>query len=150
MADQPPHDEAFAADLAVIGGLAEELRLSRWPGDADTIVEVGDLEDTSILAVREGMFTFETSSRGRRYRQAAFSSARDARRCLVLDLAELARPSWMPPVVMTRLAPGCRLEQGPAGHRLSWPGGEATFRLVHEWTPRPPAADCVRTYSWDQ
>lgn len=116
MSDQPPHDEAFAADIAVIGGPAEELRLSRWPGDADTIVEVGDLENTSIPAVRQGVFTFETTSRGRRYPQATFSSARDARRCLVLDLAELTRPSWMSPVVMTRLALGCRLEQRPAGH----------------------------------
>jgi hypothetical protein len=33
----------------------------------------------------------------------------------------------MAPVVMHELAPGTRLEDGPTGHRLSWPGGEATF-----------------------
>jgi hypothetical protein len=132
MSDQPPVDEAFAADLALIGRLAEELRLTWWPGDPDTIVEIGDLENTSILAVRQGTIAVETTSRGRQSPQATFSSARDARRYLVLNLAEDARPTWMPPVVMSRLAPGCRLEQGPAGHRLSWPGGQARFRAEQE------------------
>jgi nucleotide-binding universal stress UspA family protein len=64
MSDQPPRDEAFAADLAVIGRLAEELRLSWWPGEPDTIFEIGDLENSSILAFRHGAFTFDTTSRG--------------------------------------------------------------------------------------
>ena len=34
---------------------------------------------------------------------------------------------WMPPMVMRELGAGCQLEDGPTGHRLTWPGGEATF-----------------------
>jgi hypothetical protein len=80
MADQHSEDEAFSTDMQLIEDLAAGLRSHRWPGDSDTIVEFGDLENTSILAVRNGVFTYETTSRGQRSVRAAFSSARDARR----------------------------------------------------------------------
>jgi hypothetical protein len=128
MADQHGADEAFSTDMQLIEELAAGLRMSRWPGDSDTIVELGDLEDTSILAVRNGVFTYETTSRGERSIQAAFSSARDARRCLVMELCDSYRfANRMPPLVMKQLAAGSELEDGPTGHRLTWPGGEATF-----------------------
>ena len=59
MADQHGADEAFSTDMQLIEELAAGLRMSRWPGDSDTIVELGNLEDTSILAVRNGVFTYE-------------------------------------------------------------------------------------------
>jgi hypothetical protein len=128
MAEQQRQDEAFADDMALIEKLVRDLRLHRWPGDPETVLEVGDLENTSILAIRHGLFTFETTSRGRRSIAAVFSSARDARRYLIMDLVESFRfHTPMAPVVMHELAPGTRLEDGPTGHRLSWPGGEATF-----------------------
>jgi hypothetical protein len=50
MSDRPGEDEAFSADMLLIEELAEGLGLSQWPGDAETIVEIGDLENTSLLA----------------------------------------------------------------------------------------------------
>jgi hypothetical protein len=44
----------------------------------------------------------------------------------------------MAPVVMKRLAPGCHLEEGPTGHRLSWPGSEASFYYAFD----------AMTFSW--
>jgi hypothetical protein len=52
--------------MALIGALANSLQLGRWPGDPDTIVELGDMEITSLLARRPGGCTFETTNRGRR------------------------------------------------------------------------------------
>jgi hypothetical protein len=128
MADRHSEDEAFSTDMQLIEELAAGLRLRHWPGDSDTIVELGGLEDTSILAARNGVFSYETTSRGQRSIQAAFSSARDARRCLVMELCDSYRfANRMPSLVMRQLAAGSQLEDGPTGHRLTWPGGEATF-----------------------
>jgi hypothetical protein len=128
MAEQQPRDEAFPDDMLVIEKLVKRLGMQRWPGDPEIVLEVGDLETTSILAVRHGLNTFETRSRGHRSTQAVFGSARDARRYLIMDLADSFRfrPD-MAPMVMHELAPGTQLEDGPTGHRLTWPGGEATF-----------------------
>src|SRR4029453_8038721 len=128
MTDQHGGDEDAAAGLALIEALANGLRLHRWPGDPDTIVELGDMEVTRLLARRPGGHPFETTERGKRYIGAVFSTARDARRALMMDLCWSYRfRRGMPPLVMRRLAAGCQLEDGPTGHRLSWPGGEATF-----------------------
>jgi hypothetical protein len=126
--DQPIEDEAFSADMLLIEELVEELGLDRWPGDSETIMEVGDLENTRVLAVRHELFTFETVSRGQRSTAAVFSSARDARRYLIMELGDALRlRTRMAPIVMQEPAAGCELEEVPTGHRLSWPGGEATF-----------------------
>ena len=128
MTHQGSEDEGFSADRALIEALAKGLGLDRWPGDSDTLVELGDMENTRVLARRHGAFSFETTSRGQRSIQAAFSSARDARRYMVMDLCESYRfQTLLPPMVMKRLAVGSHLEDGPTGHRLTWPGGEASF-----------------------
>jgi hypothetical protein len=133
MSDQQSKDETFPADMLLIEKLIEHLRLSRYPGDSETILKAGDSEDTRILAVRHGFFTFETTSRGKRYTEAAFSSARDARRYMIMDLSEHFRfRPGIAPIVMKELAPGSQLEDGPTGYRLSWPGGEATFNERYE------------------
>ena len=51
MTDQQGEDGAFAADMLLIDELVDELGLDRWPGDSETILEVGNLEDTRILAI---------------------------------------------------------------------------------------------------
>ena len=128
MSDRPSEDEAFLTDMLLIEELVEEIGLDRWPGDSETILEVGDLEDTRLLAVRHGLFTFEITSRGKRSTAAVFSSPRDARRYLIMDLGDSLRfRTRMAPIVMTELAAGCQLEEVPSGHLLSWPGAEATF-----------------------
>jgi hypothetical protein len=128
MSDQRNEDVTFSADMLLINELVEGLRLSRRHGDSETILSVGDSEDTRLLAVRHGLFTFETTSRGERSMEAAFSSARDARRYMIMDLCGSFRfHTPMAPVVMKELAPGTELEEGPTGHRLTWRGGEATF-----------------------
>ena len=112
MPDQRSEDETLSADMLLINELVEGLRLSRWPGDSETILEVGNLEDTRILAVRHGLFTFETTSRGQRYPDAAFSSARDARRYMIMDLCGSFRfHTSMAPVVLKKLAPDTELEE---------------------------------------
>jgi hypothetical protein len=131
--EQRSEDEAFSADMLLIEELIEELGLDRWPGDADTILEVGDLENTRLLAIRHGLFTYETTSRGRRSTAAVFNSARDARRYLIMDLGDSLRfRTRMAPIVMKELAEGCALEEVPSGHRLSWPDSEATFYRRYE------------------
>jgi hypothetical protein len=133
MPDHPSEDEAFSTDMLLIEELVEELGLDRWPGDSETILEVGDLEDTRVLAIRHGLITFEITSRGKRSTAAVFSSARDARRYLIMDLGDSLRfRTRMAPIVMKELADGCELEEVPSGHRLSWPGAEATFYRRYE------------------
>lgn len=108
----------FSADMLLINELVEGLRLSRRHGDSETILSVGDSEDTRLLAVRHGLFTFETTSRGERSMEAAFSSARDARRYMIMDLCGSYRfHTPMAPVVMQALAPGTEL--GERTHRSS-------------------------------
>jgi hypothetical protein len=131
--DQSNEGEAFSADMLLIEELVEELGLDRWPGDSETILEVGDLEATRVLAARHGLFTFETTSRGERSTTAVFNDARDARRFLIMELGDSLRfRTRMAPIVMKELAEGCELEEVPTGHRLSWPGGEATFYRRYE------------------
>jgi hypothetical protein len=98
MSDRPGEDEAFLTDMLLIEELVEELGLDWWPGDSETMLEVGDLEDTRVLAVRHGLFTFEITSRGKRSTAAVFSSARDARRYLIMDLGDSLRfvLEWLP------------------------------------------------------
>jgi hypothetical protein len=55
MSDRPGEDEAFLTDMLLIEELVEELGLDWWPGDSETMLEVGDLEDTRVLAVRHGL-----------------------------------------------------------------------------------------------
>ena len=99
MADQHSADEAFSTDMQLIEELAAGLRMSRWPGDSDTIVELGDLEDTSILAVRNGVFTYETTSRGERSIQAAFRSLA-AFSAPATAFSRCSGPTWMPSAEM--------------------------------------------------
>ena len=133
MSPQPSEDEAFSTDMLLIEELVEELGLDRWPGDSETILEVGDLEDTRVLAVRHELFTFEINSRGKRSTAAVFSSPRDARRYLIMDLGDSVRfRTRMAPIVMKELADDCELEEVPSGYRLSWPGAEATFYRRYE------------------
>lgn len=152
MSDQQPHDETFPDDLLLIERLSKGLGLHRRPGDSEIILEVGDFEVTRILAVRHGLFTFETRDRGRRSTAAVFGSARDARRYLIMDLGDSFR-FWtdMAPVVMDELAPGTQLEDGPTGHRLTWPGGEATFHrrseaVTFSWVIDADPATIVASY----
>ena len=105
MTDRQGEDEETAADMALIEALANGLHHGRWPGDADTIVELGDMEVTSLLARRHGGYTVETTNRGKRSVEAVFGTARDARRHLIMELCEEYRFHWfMPPLVMRRLA----------------------------------------------
>ena len=152
MNDQQGQDDAFAADMLLIDELVDELGLDRWPADSETILEVGNLEDTRVLAIRHGLYTFETTSRGVRSTAAAFNSARDARRFLIMDLGESLRfRTRMAPIVMKELADGSELEEVPTGHRLSWPGGEATFYRRYEavtfsWVIDADPASIVASY----
>jgi hypothetical protein len=153
MSDRQNEDQAFSADMLLIEELVEGLGLSHWPGDAETLLEVGDLENTSVLAVRHDQFTFETTSRGGRSTTAVFSSARDARRYLIMDLSEEAFRfhTRMTPIIMRQLAPGTELESGPTGHRLRWRNGEATFydrtdAVIFSWVIDADPAAIVASY----
>ena len=123
-------DDQLAADTAIIDGLAEKLGWLRRPGDSDTVLEVGDFEITRALAYRRGLHTVESTSRGARTIEGTFSSARDARRFLVMALADMVRiESGMPDIPHPGIAPGLELEEGPTDYRLTWPAGEATFSV---------------------
>jgi hypothetical protein len=131
--DEPLEDEAFLVDMLLIEEFVDELGLEHRPADSETILEVGSLEDTRVLAIRHGLFTCETTSHGERSIAAAFSSPRDARRYLIMDLGESMRfRTRMASIIMNELATGSELEELPSGHRLTWPGGEATFNERYE------------------
>jgi len=105
VSDQRSEDKTFSADMLRINELVEGLRLSRRPSDSETILNVGDSEDSRLLAVRHGLFTFETTSRGQRYMEAAFHSPRDARRYMIMNLCGSFRfRTSMAPVVMKQPA----------------------------------------------
>src|SRR4030095_523032 len=89
--DEPHKDEAFLVDMLLIEELVDELGLDHWPADSETILAVGNLEGTRGVAIRHGLFAFETTPRGQRSTTAAFNSARDARRYLIMDLGESLR-----------------------------------------------------------
>jgi len=152
ISDHQSQDEDFSADLRLIEELVRGLSLNRWSGGAETILEVGDLEVTRILAVRHDLFTFETTDRGRRSTAAVFSSARDARRYMIMDLCRSSRfYTRMEPVLMKGLAAGSELEDGPTGHRLSWSGGEATFydrsdAVIFSWVIDAEPAAIMESY----
>jgi hypothetical protein len=152
ISDHQSQDEDFSADMRLIEELVRGLSLNRWPGDAETILEVGDLEVTRILAVRHDLFTFETTDRGRRSTAAVFSSARDARRYMIMDLCKSSRfYTRMEPVRMKELAAGSELQDGPTGHRLSWSDGEATFydrsdAVIFSWVIDADPAAIMESY----
>ena len=152
ISDHQSQDEDFSADMRLIEELVRGLSLNHWPGDAETILEVGDLEVTRILAVRHDLFTFETTDRGRRSTAAVFSSARDARRYMIMDLCKSSRfYTRMEPVRMKELAAGSELEDGPTGHRLSWSDGEATFydrsdAVIFSWVIDAEPAAIMESY----
>jgi hypothetical protein len=152
MAERYSEDDGFSADMLLIDELVDELGLSRWRGDPDIILEVGDFEETRILSRRLDLFTFETRSRGRRSTAAVFSSARDARCYLITDLGSSLRfRTRMTPMVMEELAVGTELEDTPIGHRLSWPEGEATcyhryMTVTFSWVVGADPATIVTSY----
>jgi hypothetical protein len=121
-----PSDPELPADRALILELAAAVGWQGWPATGDILLEVGDFEDTRLLAERDGLHLVEASSRGHRSVRASFARPRDARRMMVLELADAHR--WdrrMPPVRHPGPAPGTELDQD---HRLRWSGGEARFR----------------------
>jgi hypothetical protein len=107
--------------------LAEMPQWSEWHGHPATILEIGDTEDHLALAVRKGVVTFETVSRGHRYLSAQFPHEGDAWRFLIMRLGESWRPTNWPLINPRALPPGTSVESVSWGHQLRWPRGEATF-----------------------
>jgi hypothetical protein len=106
--------------------LAAAIGWQEWPATGDILLEVGDFEDTRLLAERDGRHFFEGTSRGHRSVRASFARAEDAVRMMVLELAGAYRSEkGMPFIRHDGPAPGTELDRD---HRLSWPGGEADFR----------------------
>lgn len=130
MAEQDPQDDWALIDAFI----AEPPRWTRWRSDdAETILDIGDLETRWVLAERGGRFTFETIQRGHRTTTASFASARDARRLLLLRLGQSWRsPRRLPDPVGREPAPGSSTTPVPSGHQLSWPGGTAFFERQYE------------------
>jgi hypothetical protein len=118
-----------AVRLLVEAFLAEDPLWQEWNGDAATILDIGDLEVRFVLTVRKGAVTFETIERDHRSVSAVFARELDAWRFLIMRLGDSWR--WarrMPEIDLRAVPPGTTLERVPSGHRLRWPGGEATFR----------------------
>lgn len=132
--------------------LAEDPQWQHWQGDKATIVDIGNLDDEWVIAVRKGVVTFETISRGHRYVCAEFGRAREAWRFLIMQLGGSYRwPRRMPEIILRGLAPGTSLEPAPSGHRLTWPGGEATFHrelaaVEFSWVAMAEPADIAASY----
>jgi hypothetical protein len=149
-------DDQLEADTAVIDELTTRLGWQHWPGDSSIVLEVGDFEITRALAHRRGLHTVESTSRGTRTIEGTFSSARDARRFLVMALADLVRTeSRMPDIRHPGIAPGMELEEGPTDYRLTWPGAEATFSVGllgkmratdFSWVAKAEVADIAASY----
>ena len=151
-----PWDSGDVSDRAVRSlvdaFLAEDPNWRHWPGDKATILDIGNQEDEWVIAVRKGVVTFETISRGHRQVSAVFSRARDAWRFLIMQQGDSYRsPRRMPYINPRELAPGTALERVASGHRLSWPGGEATFHfdfaaVAFSWVAMAEPADIAASY----
>jgi hypothetical protein len=132
--------------------LGEKPQWQEWQGDRATILDIGDLEDHMVIAVRKGVVTFETISRDHRYISAEFSRARDAWRFLIMQLGGSYRfARRLPDINPKELAPGTSLAPAPSGHRLTWPGGEATFyrdldAVGFSWVSMAEPADIAASY----
>ena len=134
--------------------LAENPLWQEWKGDAATLLDVGDQEDHLVVAVRKGVVTLETISRGHRYLSAEFGRELDAWRFLLMQLGDLWRSSRPMRDINPRtmgLAPGTTLERGPSGYWLTWPGGAAIFHSEIDakgfsWVARAEPADIAASY----
>jgi hypothetical protein len=132
--------------------LAEDPHWQHWPGDKATILDIGNQEDEWVIAVRKGVVTFETIFRGHRQVSAVFSRARDAWRFLIMQQGDSYRwPRRMPEINLRELAPGFALETVASGHRLTWPGGQATFHfdfaaVQFSWVAMAEPADIAASY----
>jgi hypothetical protein len=87
------NDPTEADDLDLIGTLAEQLGWSRWTGDEQTVIKVGDPEVQLAIAVRNGVHVVEKIDRGWRRTLGTFDSGAEARRFLIMELAASARNS---------------------------------------------------------
>jgi hypothetical protein len=151
----PPADGDFsvrAVRSMVDAFLAEEPLLKERKGDAATILDIGDLEDHLVLAVRKGVVTFETISRNHRHVTAEFGRELDAWSFLIMQLGSSRRSAKrMQDINPRELAPGTTLERGPSGYWLTWRGGAAIFHrdsdAIHfSWVARAEPADIAASY----
>jgi hypothetical protein len=78
-------DFSVTAVRALVDAFVEEM--PGWhegKGRPSTILEIGGSEDQLALAVRKGVVTFETISRGHRHLEAEFANEIDGWRCLII------------------------------------------------------------------
>ena len=146
-------DFSVTAVRALVDAFVEEM--PGWhegKGRPSTILEIGGSEDQLALAVRKGVVTFETISRGHRHLEAEFANEIDGWRCLIIQLGRSWRWARDLPKIDHRMpAPGTTLERVPTGHRLRWPGGDATFYSEFEafdfsWIASAAPADIAASY----
>lgn len=146
-------DPALQADLAIIDDfLAESLLWSRRPSWDPIILDVADFDAEWVLRRDEGGYLFERRSQGGRTASGTFSSARGARRFAVMELGRLWRESRPVRSIWHRVpAPGTQVHSVPAGHRLTWEGGEAVFAMDYSainfsWIAAAELADIAASY----
>lgn len=146
-------DLALQADLGIVDDfLAESLLWSRRPSWDPIILDVADFDAEWVLGRGEAGHLFERRSQGGRTVSGTFSSARGARRFAVMELGRLWRESRpMRPIWHRVPAPGTQVQSVPAGHRLTWEGGEAMFAMDYHainfsWIAAAELADIAASY----
>jgi hypothetical protein len=81
------NDPTKANDLALIATLAEQLGLSRFGSDDETVIKVGDWEIQYAVAVRNGVHLVEEIDRGYHKTIGTFATEAEARQFLIMELA---------------------------------------------------------------
>jgi hypothetical protein len=127
----PPSEGIDPADLAVIDDVAARLGWARRPAAGTEVLALGDGQVGRALTHRRSQFVYE-STVGAIDRKAicTFATAAAARRFLVAELGGILRMQARLPIVQpSRPAPGCTIEEGPTGLKVTFPAGRANFNL---------------------
>jgi hypothetical protein len=111
-----------------LGGWLDPFRiLPIGLGDGD-VLAFTDSELTFHVAERDGVFRYETTSRGtQRVGHGSFSDLGGAVRLLMLEIGTAERSGRLPEVD-ARIASGFTVEEGPTAVHLAWPDGWADLR----------------------
>ena len=128
--DAPPPDELADLDLPAVESAAAELGWQVLPAGPPDVLAVGVGGVGRVITFRQRTYVCESFVDDRRIGKASFSSARSARRFLIMDMAAIRRTQRrLRPLRPASPAPGFSLERGPTGYRLVGPDVDATFPI---------------------
>ena len=130
MPETPPPDEYADIDRTAVERIAAELGWQVMPTSPPDVLAVGTGGVGRVITFRQRTYVCESFVDERRIGKASFSSARSARRFLIMDMAAIRRTQRrLRPLRPSGPAEGFSVERGPTGYRLVGPDVDATFPI---------------------